>query len=88
MSPKSAAALMDKLGSTHKRLASVPATRHGILMDNLGATWRLIDDFVDELMGIPAVEDEPHGDQARCSIHEFPSSAERRCETPPEETRS
>jgi esterase/lipase len=42
----SAQILFDKLGSSDKRLCSIEASRHGILMENTGGTWDLIDEFL------------------------------------------
>ncbi|MFO1419307.1 MAG: alpha/beta fold hydrolase [Methylotetracoccus sp.] len=49
VSPKSAPRLMEKLATADKRLVLVPATRHGILMENLGETWQRIDAFIADL---------------------------------------
>lgn len=44
----SAEELIEKLGSKHKRLESVHAKHHGILMDNTEGTWTVIDHFLTE----------------------------------------
>ncbi len=46
VSPKSAPDLVNRLGGADKRLEMVESARHGILMENIGGTWGLIDDFV------------------------------------------
>lgn len=48
VAPKSAAAVFEKLGAADKRLHKVKAERHGILMENLGETWALIDEFLNQ----------------------------------------
>jgi esterase/lipase len=50
---ESAQVLYKKLGSTTKRLHMVNANRHGILMENLGNTWEIIDTFICELLAQP-----------------------------------
>lgn len=49
---KSAPILFDKLGSSNKRLHAVAAHRHGILMENIGGTWHVIDEFLNELRAV------------------------------------
>ena len=49
VSPQSAPDLVSKLGSTDKRLAMIESDRHGILLENIGGTWGLIDDFLGHL---------------------------------------
>ena len=49
VSPKSAPDLVNRLGSTDKRLAMVESARHGILLENIGGTWNIIDNFVGRL---------------------------------------
>jgi len=46
VSPKGAPVIMDKLGSKHKQISAVKSNRHGILMENIGDAWRIIDDFL------------------------------------------
>lgn len=50
---ESAQLLFKKLGAKHKRLEIVSANRHGILMENLGNTWGIIDAFIRELLVQP-----------------------------------
>jgi hypothetical protein len=40
---------MDRLGSKQKQLQLIKSHRHGILMENIGGTWGVIDDFLNEL---------------------------------------
>jgi esterase/lipase len=42
----SAQILFDGLGSDNKKLCPIPSSRHGILMENTGGTWKLIDEFL------------------------------------------
>ena len=35
---------------------SLNANRHGVLMENIGGTWSVIDDFLNELRAINAVD--------------------------------
>ena len=44
--PDSVEPLLDRLGSPDKQAAFVPAVRHGILMENLGGAWGVIDAFL------------------------------------------
>ena len=44
----SAEELIDKLGSNIKQIKMIHADHHGILMDNIGNTWGIIDDFISE----------------------------------------
>jgi pimeloyl-ACP methyl ester carboxylesterase len=46
VSPQSAKSVFEKLGTTHKHLHTITAARHGILMENLGGTWAVIDEFL------------------------------------------
>jgi esterase/lipase len=41
--------LFEKLGSTTKKLATISAHNHGILMENTGGIWQLIDVFLNEV---------------------------------------
>ncbi|NOT85539.1 MAG: alpha/beta fold hydrolase [Methylococcaceae bacterium] len=43
---KSSEQIFELLGSKHKQFRNITASRHGILMDNLGGTWQVIDDFL------------------------------------------
>ncbi len=45
----SAKELEDKIGSKHKQLRFIKAKHHGILMNNTGDTWTIIDDFMETL---------------------------------------
>ena len=56
VSAKSAPIIFDKLGSTNKKLHAINAHRHGILMENIGGTWSAVDDFLNELRAINAVD--------------------------------
>lgn len=49
VSAKGAPAILEKLASGHKQIHAVKSQRHGILMENIGGTWRVIDDFLNEL---------------------------------------
>lgn len=49
VSPKGAPIIMDKLGSKHKQIHAIKSHHHGILMENIGGAWRVIDDFLNEL---------------------------------------
>lgn len=49
VSPKGAPIIMAKLGSKHKQIHAIKSRRHGILMENIGGAWRVIDDFLNEL---------------------------------------
>jgi alpha-beta hydrolase superfamily lysophospholipase len=49
VAPKGSTIIMDKLGSTHKKIQAIKSQRHGILMENIGNTWSVIDDFLNEL---------------------------------------
>jgi len=49
VSPKGAPVIMDKLGSIHKQIRAIKSGRHGILMENIGGAWHVIDDFLNEL---------------------------------------
>jgi esterase/lipase len=52
VSSKGAPIIMDKLGSKHKKIQVIKSQRHGILMENIGNTWRVIDDFLNELRAV------------------------------------
>ncbi|MGZ8158045.1 MAG: alpha/beta fold hydrolase [Methylobacter sp.] len=49
VSPKGAPIVMAKLGSQHKQIHAIKSQRHGILMENIGGTWGVIDGFLNEL---------------------------------------
>lgn len=53
VSPASASLLMEKLHGEHKILRWISAAHHGILMENSAGTWRVIDEFLDELRTRP-----------------------------------
>ncbi len=53
VSPRGAPIIMAKLGSKHKQIHAIKSQRHGILMENIGGTWRVIDDFLNELRIFP-----------------------------------
>ena len=50
VSAKGAPIIMDKLGSEHKQIQAIKSRHHGILMENIGGTWGVIDGFLNELM--------------------------------------
>lgn len=45
---RSSSILLGELGSDNKRLQIIPAAHHGILMDNTGGTWQIIDEFLND----------------------------------------
>lgn len=49
VSAKSAPAIFGKLGSKNKKLHAIKANRHGVLMENIGGIWSVIDGFLNEL---------------------------------------
>ena len=49
VAPESAETVFARLGATRKYLHSIDAERHGILMENIGETWSMIDDFLSSL---------------------------------------
>ncbi|MGJ0485576.1 MAG: alpha/beta fold hydrolase [Methylomicrobium sp.] len=48
VSPQSAEIVFNKLGAVHKALRPIKSNRHGILMENIGNTWAIIDDFLSQ----------------------------------------
>jgi esterase/lipase len=50
VSAKSSTILLEWLGSSQKSLKHIPAAHHGILMDNTCGVWKIIDQFLQELM--------------------------------------
>ncbi len=48
VSPQSSETVFKKLGTQNKQLYSIKSERHGILMENIGETWSLIDDFLNQ----------------------------------------
>ncbi len=46
VSINSAPEIMDKLGTGNRQLKIIDSTRHGILMENIGGTWSIINDFM------------------------------------------
>jgi len=46
VSPQSAEIVFNKLGAAQKALRQIKSDRHGILMENIGHTWAVIDDFL------------------------------------------
>ncbi|MEC4748166.1 alpha/beta fold hydrolase [Methylomicrobium sp. Wu6] len=56
VSPQSAEIVFNKLGATHKKLRVIKSDRHGILMENIGNTWTMIDDFLIQYRQDHAVE--------------------------------
>jgi esterase/lipase len=53
VSMRSAQILMDKLRGMDKKLKIIQAKRHGILMENVGGSWKTIDDFLEEVRAHP-----------------------------------
>jgi esterase/lipase len=49
---KGAEEVYAKLTVTHKKLHAVKSNRHGILMENIGGAWHLIDQFMNEISTI------------------------------------
>ena len=49
VSSKSAAIIIDKLGSRDKQIQAIHSQRHGILMENIGGIWQVIDEFLKAL---------------------------------------
>jgi esterase/lipase len=50
VSLKSAQEVMDKLGAKNKQLKVISSNRHGILMENIGGTWNVINDFMNNCL--------------------------------------
>ncbi len=48
VSPQSSEIVYEQLGTTQKHLHPIKADRHGILMENLGGTWSVIDEFLNQ----------------------------------------
>ena len=46
VSVKSAREIMDKLETGNRQLKIIDSNRHGILMENIGGTWSIINDFM------------------------------------------
>ncbi|HUL11624.1 MAG TPA: alpha/beta fold hydrolase [Methylococcaceae bacterium] len=46
VSIESSSTLMDAIGGNNRQLQVIPAAHHGILMDNTGGTWQIIDKFL------------------------------------------
>ncbi|MGZ8201508.1 MAG: serine aminopeptidase domain-containing protein, partial [Methylosarcina sp.] len=46
VSVRSAPEVMSKLGTQNKELRIVNSNRHGILMENIGGTWSINDEFI------------------------------------------
>lgn len=46
VAPQSTELVYEKLGATQKQLQPIQANRHGILMENIGGTWSMIDAFL------------------------------------------
>lgn len=51
VSSKGASIIMDKLVFNHNKLHVLKSRRHGILMENIGGTWGVIDGFLQGRMG-------------------------------------
>lgn len=56
VSPDGSRILLEGLTGGNKRLAWISASRHGILMENIGRTWEEIDGFLDAQLVKPAGE--------------------------------
>jgi esterase/lipase len=54
VSPESAEIIFAKLGTKDKHLHTIKAERHGILMENLGNIWSIIDAFLNQYQQVPA----------------------------------
>jgi len=48
---KSATEVIDNLQTSNKQLKIINSNRHGILMENIGGTWQVIDDFIANCQG-------------------------------------
>lgn len=48
VAPHSTETVYEKLGTSQKQLQPIKANRHGILMENIGGTWSIIDDFLNQ----------------------------------------
>jgi len=48
VAPQSTEIVFEKLGSKQKQLQPIKANRHGILMENIGGTWSMIDEFLNQ----------------------------------------
>ncbi|MDD5267688.1 MAG: alpha/beta fold hydrolase [Methylococcales bacterium] len=62
VSPESAETVYKKLGAPDKHLHAIKAKRHGILMENIGGAWPVIDEFLQK-----------HRDGA-ATVHETPQA--------------
>ncbi len=51
--PQSSKIVFEKLAANHKYLHAVKAERHNILMENIGNTWALIDEFLTQRQSAP-----------------------------------
>jgi esterase/lipase len=52
VSVKSANHVMDTLSQANKQLTLIPSNKHGILMENIGETWAVIDEFMNKTKSI------------------------------------
>ena len=59
VSIQSADTVFEKLGSEQKKLHVIEAERHGILMENTGNIWSLIDDFLNQHLESLDVQTQP-----------------------------
>lgn len=48
VAPQSSKVVFDNLSAEHKYLHAIKSNRHGILMENIGNTWAIIDDFLNQ----------------------------------------
>ncbi|WP_024297049.1 alpha/beta fold hydrolase [Methylomicrobium lacus] len=48
VSPQSAEIVFNKLGTTHKELHPIKSAKHGILTENIGNSWAVIDGFLSQ----------------------------------------
>lgn len=46
VSAEDAPTIIEKLGSKYKKIHTINSQRHGILMENIGGTWSVIDEFL------------------------------------------
>jgi esterase/lipase len=51
VSPRSAQEVISKLGAQNKQVKVISSNRHGILMENIGGTWHVINEFMNNCLG-------------------------------------
>ncbi|MGZ8188090.1 MAG: alpha/beta hydrolase, partial [Methylosarcina sp.] len=61
VSVRSAPEVMSKLGTQNKELRIVNSNRHGILMENIGGTWSINDEFIAQCV---RESDQKHSDSS------------------------